>query len=106
MAIANRPDGLAGGSRGISGITKGLSKAEIKNIKAHAEYIKNNPKKFEKDPEFHSSRMKNDLEYKNNQKQASYVKRAMADLNKKTTSKPVAPKTKPSTPKTLVKKSK
>lgn len=40
---------------------------EIANIKAHAKYIADNPAQFEKDPESHARRMRDDLDYKNNQ---------------------------------------
>jgi len=32
MAQANRPEGLSGGSRGVTGVTKGLSAKQIKAI--------------------------------------------------------------------------
>lgn len=57
-----------------------LTPEEIKNIKAHDKFIKNNPDKFEKDPVYHKSRMKNDLEYQHYQKMARYTKKMMKEI--------------------------
>lgn len=58
---------------------------EMENIKKHIQEVKSNPDKYAKDPDYHASRMKNDLEYKTNQAKKAYVNKLEAEIKKQGT---------------------